>query len=138
MPLDQRLHGKTGQIQMDPAGGSTLVTIADANNWSLDMSTDRVDVTAFGDTNKRRVTGLPDFQGSLGLWWNAVATSSPVYFAAVLAGTPVTLRLIPNTLDPTVYFQGLANVDGGIDVSATGAIGSKGKWDAAGNWDMQP
>jgi len=138
MPLDQRLHGKNGQVQMDPAGGSTLVTVGDMNQWSLDMSTDRAEVTAFGDTNKRRVSGLPDFQGSLAAWWNAVATSSPAYFAAVLAGTPVTLRLVPNTADPTVYFQGLANVDGGIDVSATGAISSKGKWDAAGNWDMQP
>jgi hypothetical protein len=138
MPVDSRLHGKNGQVQMDPAGGSTLVTLGDTNKWSLNMGVDRVEVTAFGDTNKRRVTGLPDFQGDLGLWWNAVATSSPAYFAAVLAGTPVTLRLVPNTLDPTVYFQGLANIDGSVDVSATGAIGSAGKWDAADNWAMNP
>ena len=136
MPLDQRLHGKNGRIQMDPAGGSALVTLADMTNWSLDMSTDREDVTAFGDTNKRRVAGLPDYTGDLSGWWNAVATSSPLYFAAVLAGTPVTLRLIPNTLDPTTYFQGLANVDGGISVNAKGAISTKGKWDAAGNWTI--
>jgi hypothetical protein len=138
MPLDQRLHGKNGQIQMDPAGGSTLVTLGDMNAWTLDMATDRVEVTAFGDTNKRRVSGLPDFAGTLSSWWNAVATSSPKYFAAVLAGTPVTLRLVPNTADPTVYFQGLANVDGSVNVSATGAISSSGKWDAAGNWAIAP
>lgn len=136
MPLDQRLHGKNGRIQMDPAGGSALVTLGDLNSWSLDMSTDRVDVTAFGDTNKRRVAGLPDYTGDLGGWWNAVASSSPAYFAAVLAGIPITLRLIPNILDPTTYFQGLANVDGGVNVSATGAISTKGKWDAAGNWTI--
>ena len=72
------------------------------------------------------------------MWWNAVATSSPTYFAAVLAGTPVTLQLIPNTADPTVFFQGLANVDGSVNVSATGAISSSGKWDAADNWAMEP
>jgi hypothetical protein len=136
MPLDQRLHGKNGQIKMDPAGGSALVILGDLNAWSLDMSTDRTEVTAFGDTNKRRVAGLPDYAGNLGGWWNAVASSSPAYFAAVLAGIPVTLRLIPNRLDPTTYFQGLANVDGGVDVSATGAISTKGKWDAAGNWTL--
>lgn len=136
MPLDQRLHGKNGRIQMDPAGGSSLVTLADLTSWTLDMSTDRVDVTAFEDTNKRRVAGLPDFSGDLGGWWNAVATSSPYFFAAVLAGTPVTLRLIPNKLDPTTYFQGLANVDGGVSVSSTGAISTKGKWDAGGNWQI--
>jgi hypothetical protein len=84
------------------------------------------------------VSGLPDYSGSIGLVWNAVATSSPRYFAAVLAGTAVMLRLIPNNLDPTVYFQGLANVDGSVDVSATGAITSSGKWDASGNWTMAP
>lgn len=138
MPLDQRLHGKNGQVKIDVLGGSSLVTLGDVAGWTLDMATSRAVVTAFGDTNVRRVAGLPDFSGDLTSWWNAVATSSPAYFAAVLAGTPVTLKLIPNTLDPTVYFQGLANVDGGINVSATGAISSKGKWDAAGNWLMAP
>jgi hypothetical protein len=138
MPTDSRLHGKNGRIQMDPAGGVALVTLGDLASWSLDMATDRVDVTALEDTNKRRVAGLPDFSGAIGGWWNALTSSSPAYFAAVLAGTPVTLRLIPNKLDPTVYFQGLANVDGGVDVSATGAISTKGKWDAAGNWVIKP
>lgn len=138
MPLDQRLHGKNGQVRMDPAGGTAFVTLADMNTWTLDMATDRVEVTAFGDTNKRRVAGLPDFSGTLGAWWNAVATSGPAYFAAVLAGTPVMLRLVPNTNDATVYFQGLANIDGSINVSATGAVSSSGKWDAAGNWAIAP
>ena len=138
MPLDQRLHGKNGQVKIDVLGGSSLVTLGDVAQRSLDMATAREVVTAFGDTNVRRVAGLPDFSGTLKSWWNAVATSSPAYFAAVLAGTPVKLRLIPNTLDPTVYFEGLANVDGGLDVSATGAISSSGKWDAAGNWLIAP
>lgn len=138
MPVDQRLHGKNGRIQMDATGGSSVVTLGDLAGWSLDMATDRVEVTAFGDTNKRRVAGLPDFSGGLSGWWNAVASSSPAFFAAVLAGIPVTLRLIPNILDPTVYFQGLANVDGGVNVSANGAITTSGKWDAAGNWAIAP
>lgn len=138
MPLDQRLHGKNGRVQMDPAGGSSVVTMADLDGWTLDMSTAREVVTAFGDTNVRRVSGLPDFSGTISGWWNAVASSSPAFFAAVLAGLPVTLRLLPNTLDPTVYLQGLSNIDGSINVSATGAIKTGGKWDAAGNWSIAP
>lgn len=134
MALNQRIHGKAGQIKMDPAGGGALVLLADTNGWTLDMSTDRVDVTAFGDTNKRRVSGLPDFAGTVAARWNAA--TSPTYFAAVLAGIPVTLRLIPNALDPTVYFGGLANVDGSINVDSAGAVTWTGKWDAAGNWTM--
>jgi hypothetical protein len=123
---------------MDPTGGASPVTLGDLDTWTLDMATDRTEVTAFGDTNKRRVAGLPDYSGDIGGFWNAVASSSPAYFAAVLAGTPVTLRLIPNTNDATVYFQGLANIDGSVNVSATGAITTKGKWDAAGNWELEP
>src|SRR4026207_1219374 len=77
MPVDSRLHGKTGQVQMDPAGGSTLVTLGDTNSWSLDASTERVDVTAFGDTNKQKRAGLPEYGGNLGMWWNAVAQAGP-------------------------------------------------------------
>lgn len=134
MPLNQRLHGKNGQVKMDPAGGGALVTLADVNAWTLDMSTDRVDVTAFGDTNKRRVSGLPDYQGTVAGRWNAA--TSPAYFTAVLAGTPVTLRLIESTADAGVYHQGLANIDGSISVDSNGAVTWTGKWDAAGNWAM--
>jgi|SRR5215471_14179805 len=134
MALNQRIHGKGGQIKIDTAGGVSLVELADMNQWTLDMSTDRVVVTAFGDTNVRRVSGLPDYAGTLGAWWNAA--TAPTYFSAVLAGTPVTLRLIENRNDPTVYHQGLANIDGSISVSATGAVSYTGKWDAAGNWSF--
>jgi hypothetical protein len=119
-------------------GASPWSRWGDLTSWTLDMGTDRVDVTAFGTRTKRRTAGLPDFSGAIAGWWNALTSSSPAYFAAVLAGTPVTLRLIPNSLDPTVYFQGLANVDGGVDVSSTGAISTKGKWDAGGNWSIKP
>lgn len=134
MALNQRIHGKAGQIKMDPAGGGALVVLADTKAWTLDMSTDRVDVTAFGDTNKRRVAGLPDFKGTIGALWNAA--TSPTYFASVLSGIPVALRLIPNTADPTVYFNGLANVDGSLSVDSAGAVTWSGAWDAAGNWTM--
>src|SRR5262245_55413364 len=127
-----RIHGKHGEVQMDPTGGATAVAVADLNAWTLDMATDRVEVTAFGDTNKTRVAGLADFSGTIGGWWNSAST--PAYFDAVLAGTPVTLKLVPNKLEPTYLFSGLANVDGSINVSATGAVSMSGKWDAAGNW----
>jgi hypothetical protein len=110
--------------------------IADLNAWTLDMSTDRVEVTAFGDTNKRRVSGLPDFSGTVGGWWNSA--TSPRFFAVVLGGLPAFLRLVPNILEPTYFFQGLANIDGSIEVSATGAVSISGNWDAADNWSMEP
>lgn len=131
-----RIHGKTAQVQMDPAGGSSLVEVADLSEWTLNMSKDRVEVMAFGDTNKRRVAGLPDFSGTLSGWWNS--STSPTFFNAVLGDVAVTLRLVPNENEPTYYFQGLANLDGSLNVSASGAVSISGNWDAADNWDMNP
>ena len=90
----------------------------------------------FGDTNVQRVTGLPDYSGDLGGFWNSATT--PAIFAAILAGTPVGLKLIPNTLESTFFFSGQAYLDGGIDVSATGAVSFTGTWVAASNWVMDP
>src|SRR5262245_58781021 len=133
-----RIHGKHGQIKMDPTGigGATLVIVADMNEWTLDMSKDRVEVTAFGDTNKQRVAGLPDYSGTLAGWWNSA--SSPTFFDAVLGDVAVMLDLIPDSTEPTYLFEGKANLDGSVNVSATGAVSISGKWDAAGNWVMKP
>lgn len=131
-----RIHGKNGQVKMDPTGGSTTVVVADLNAWTLDLAKDRVEVTAFGDTSKRRVAGLPDYSGTLGGWWNHL--TSPALFQVILGDVAPMLELIPNSLEPTFLFTGLANVDGSINVSATGAVSISGKWDAADNWTMEP
>src|SRR5262245_10984470 len=127
-----RIHGKNGQVKMDPTGGATPVVVADINAWTLDASKDRVEVTAFGDTNKVRVAGLPDYSGTLGGWWET--TSSPLFFAAVFGNVAVKLDLIPDKTFATEMFEGLANLDGSVNCSATGAVSISGKWDAAGGW----
>lgn len=136
MAAVDRRHGKDGQIMMDAAGGGAPVLVADMNMWSLDMTRDRVDVTCFGDTNKVRRAGLPDFSGTFGGQW--AKSSSPALFDVVLAGTAATLRLVPDANDPTYYFQGLANIDGNVNVDNTGSVKTGGKWDAADNWTMAP
>jgi|SRR5262245_20283639 len=129
-----RIHGKNGQVKMDPTGGSTPVVVADLNSWTLDASKDRVDVTAFGDTNKQKVAGLPDYSGTLGGWWETA--SGPLFFNAVFGNNAVTLDLIPDKTIAGELFAGLANIDGSINCSATGAVSISGKWDAAGAWTL--
>jgi len=131
-----RIHGKNGQILMDETGGSpyTPTALGDMDAFTLDMATDRAEVTAFGDVNKQRVTGLPDFSGTLGFLWNSA--TSPRFFGVVLGGLPAFLRLVPNRLESAFNFEGLANIDGSINVNAKGEVRGTGKWDAAGNWSM--
>jgi hypothetical protein len=121
---------------MDPTGGSTVVTVADVDGFTIDMKKDREDVTAFGDTNKQKVTGLPDYSGNITGLWNSV--TSPVMFDAILGSVAVFLHLIPDTGAPTFLFKGLANLDGSLTVNAKGAVRYSCTWDAAGNWLMEP
>lgn len=131
-----RIHGKNGQVLMDETGGSpyTPTILADVDAFTLDLSKDRAEVSAFSDTNKQRVTGLPDFSGTIGFLWNSA--SSPRFFGVVLGETPAFLRLVPSRLESAFNFEGLANLDGSINVNAKGEVRGTGKWDAASNWAM--
>lgn len=133
-----RIHGKGGQVKMDPAGGdgTAAAAVADINAFTIDMTTEKVPVPACGDSNVEYVTGLPDYKGTLSGWWNSLTT--PAIFEVVLGTVAPFLILIPNRLEPTYLFQGLAWLDGSIDVSATGAVSFKGNWVAAGPWVMEP
>lgn len=132
-----RLHGKRGQLLMDPAGGTTYAAVGDINAWSLNLSKDKVNVTAFGDTNQQKVVGLPDFAGTFGGFWNSVS-SGPLIFDAVLGDIPVGLKLVMSTLEATNFFSGLAFLDGNIEVSSNGSVNIGGTFDAASNWTLSP
>lgn len=136
MPANLRRHGYKGDVLLDPSGGSTHVTVASLNGWTLDAKRDRADVTAFGDPNKVKVQGLPDYTGTIKGWWEATETRK--LFDVALGDVAVGLKLVPSTLDPTYFFSGLAYVDANIDVSADGAITVGGSWAAAGAWELDP
>lgn len=139
-----RIHGRHGKVFMDlggspgsPAGGSPFAPteVGDVRSFTLSMKTDRVEVTAFGDANKQRVAGLPDYSGNIGLWYNSAGSTLEI-IASILAGSPVGLKLMPDRRDPTIYFEGAANLDGELNVDVNGAVSFDGTWDAAGSWEM--
>lgn len=114
-----------------PGTVSAIAIVESLNSWSYSAKRDRVDVTCFGDHNKRKVLGLPDISGALAGFFNS---ASPTLFDVADATTPALLRLIPNKLEPTHYWQGLAYADASIKVDAKGAVSVDGTWDAAGDW----
>ena len=132
-----RIHGKRGQVKIDPTGGATGVAVASVDSWDLDLAKDRVDVTCFGDTNKQTVLGLPAYSGALSGCWDSATTPSEI-FDVIFGDVAVMLTLIPDSLEPTFLFEGLANLDGALKVPAKGAVTWSGKFDAAGPWAMEP
>jgi hypothetical protein len=122
-----RYHGKTGSVSI----GSPATPVLSLNKWSLNAATDKVDVTAFGDTNKVYVQGLPDLKGQVAGWFDDMEDA---LFVAADSLTPVDLELMPVAGVATVKWSGPAWLDASIEVPADGAISVSGDFVAAGAW----
>ena len=127
-----RYHGKTGSVSI----GSPAVPVLSLNKWSLNAATDKVDVTAFGDTNKQYVLGLANVEGEIkGVWDEDL---SPDLIRVALGDVPVMLELVPSTITATHKFKGLAYLSAGLECPADGAVTMSGTWVAAGPWTLEP
>lgn len=133
MAAVDRMHGAHGQVKMDPAGGASPVIVASLNKWDLDMSTDKVKVTAFGDTNQIYVQGLPDIKGTYAGWYDPV--DGHAIFDAAFGTAKPALELYPTSLD-TKKFSGRAILDSHISVDANGGVAINGSFVAAGAWTL--
>lgn len=130
-----RYHGARGAVYGSTSAAGTAVQLASLSKWSLDMATDKVDVTAFGDANKTYVQGLRDIKGSLSGFWDNADDS---LFDAAESPDGLKLYLYPTTTYTNAYFYGPAWLDASIDVSATGAITVSGSFVANGAWGRKP
>ncbi len=132
-----RIHGRHGEVALIDT--SPAVILGSLNHWTGNFSRDYVEVTAFGDTEKQWVPGLPNREGTLSGFHNldvgspASGDSEPLYEAAE-GDTPVTLRLMPSTLEPEHFWSGLAYLDVSIDVAVNGVVTLNGNWKGAGTW----
>lgn len=113
-----RIHGKKGALYAAITSAGTAEPIAFLTDWSLDQSTDKVDVTAFQDANKVYASGTPDAQGSFsGFYDDATAQ----IFTAAVDGVARKLYLYPDTTTPAKYWYGTAFFDAQIQVSNSDA-----------------
>jgi hypothetical protein len=128
------LSGRYGKVLYDPAG-TLPVEIVSISSWKMSQKTDKIDVTCFGDTNKVYVPGMKDTTGEFGGFWNS---AERVLWAAVDATTPGMLQLMPNSTEPTFFWEGLAYLDADIDTAVSEAPKITGTFSAAGPWTMEP
>ena len=119
---------------MSTTGAGAATTMVKMNSWSLNMATDRVEVTAVGDSNKTYVQGLKDITGDLAGYFDD--TSDQLYDASGSADG-VRLYLYPSEDALTKYFYGPAWVDFNIDTGVSGAVSISGSFAANGAWGQQ-
>lgn len=124
-------HGKKGVVYISTSGSGTAIAAVSLSTWSMDSATDRVEVTAFADTNKTYVQGLPDLTGELSGFWND--TTDQLYDAS-RSTDGVKLYLYPSSDAATKYWYGPAWVDFSIEVPVDGAVTITGSFAANGAW----
>jgi hypothetical protein len=116
-------------------GTGTAVNMISLSAWTLNMATDKVEVTAFGDANKTYVQGLRDITGTISGWWDS---ADDALFDASESADGMKLYLYPASTAATIYFYGPAFIDASINVSATGAVSVSGNFAASGSWGRKP
>jgi hypothetical protein len=56
--------GRKGVVYLSTTGSGTASSVLKITKWTLNQSTAKIDVTAFGDTNMTYVQGLRDVKGT--------------------------------------------------------------------------
>lgn len=127
-----RIAGRGGRVYIGLADSSAVASpVAFLRSWSINFATDKLDVTAMGDTNKQYVADLPDASGSFdGFYDDATAQT----YTAATDGQPRKFYLYPNTSGT----PGTAQYWFGTilpDFSVSGGVGSSvditSSWNAA-------
>lgn len=118
-------------MYVDLTGAGAATPVPFLSKFSQNTTVDRFDVTAFNDTNKVEVAGLPSAEGDFEGFYDTA--TSQLYTAAV-DGLARKMYLYPDTTIPTTYFFGTANLDFSIDVDNSGPVTVSGTWSASSNW----
>ena len=126
-----RYHGRKGVVYMSATGSAAAVLVIGMRSWTINMPTDKVEVTAFADSNKQYVQGLPDVTGDLAGWWDD--TSDALYDSSRSADG-VKMYLYPSSDAPTKYWYGPAWVDFSISVANDAGVEITGSFAANGAW----
>jgi hypothetical protein len=122
-----RIHGRNGRVYLALASGGTAEPVAFLTSWTIKAATDKVDVTAFGDSNKIYVAGLPDASGDFSGFYDDATVQT---YTAAADGIARAFYLYPSTLT-SQYWWGTILPDFEADGSVSGAVALKATWNAA-------
>lgn len=123
--------GRKGVVYLSTTGSGNASSVLKINQWTINRTTDKIEVTAFGDANKTYVQGLPDLQGTFSGFWDD-GESKP--FTAAASTDGVKMYLYPSSDAPSKYWYGPAWLDVSMDVGVSGAATISASFAANGSW----
>lgn len=127
-------HAKDAVVYLSTSGSGNATQLAGCTEWTLDMSVDTVDVTAFGDTNKSYVQGLPDISGTLS---GFVQDGETKWFDASSSTDGCKLYLYFTKLDTARYAYGPAWFSISLNNTNSGANEISANFVAKGAWKVK-
>jgi hypothetical protein len=125
-----RLHGRNARLYVGIASGGTPEPISFLDKWSLTFAVADAEVTAFGDTNKIYVAGLPDASGTYSGFYDDAAAQ---LYTASTDGVGRKFYLYTNTTSNLQYWFGTGLFDFQVDADVGGAEKIQGNFKATTN-----
>lgn len=128
-----RYHGKSGQVYVSTTGSGNAVAVSGLSSWSLSLAKDRVDVTAFGDSNKQKVQGLAEVSGNFSGFFD---DTDSTLFSAADSADGCKIYLYPDAANAaSKYWYGPAWLDiSEVGSAVDGAVTVSGSFEANGAW----
>lgn len=124
-----RIHGRNARVYLGITSGAEASAVPFMASWSLSASSDKEEVTAFGDANKTYVAGLPDASGDFsGFLDDATAQT----YTAAVDGVARKFYLYIDTTQITKYWYGTIFPDFAANAAVGGATELSSSWNAAG------
>jgi hypothetical protein len=124
-----RIAGKNGRVYLGLASSAASAEpVAFVRSWNINAETDRLGVTAMGDTSKTYIIGLPDAQVSYQAYYDDAGSG---VYAAATDGQPRKFYLYPSTLDTAKYWYGTVFVSASSSSDVNGAVETSGTFAAA-------
>jgi hypothetical protein len=126
--------GRKGVVYISTTGTGTATNVIKLTTWTLDSSTDKIDVTSFGDANKTYVQGLKDIKGTIAGWFDDTEAKP---FTGADSTDGIKMYLYPSADAPTKFWSGPAWLDVSVNTNVAGAIAISGNFAANGSWNRQ-
>lgn len=123
-----KIAGRNAAIYLGATTSAAASPLTYQNTWSISFTTDKIDVTSFGDSTKTYVTGIADATGEFAGFYD---DSTAQTYTAAIDGLSRRFYLYPNSNLATQYFWGTVFVDQNINATVSGAVEVSATWNAA-------
>jgi hypothetical protein len=131
---------RNGMVYIGLANNVAAQPAAYLSDWTVNMTTQKVDVTALGDTNVTYVAGLPNADGDFTGFYD---TATAQTYAAAQDGLSRNFYLYPSLVgaqgaNPGQYFFGTILADFTVAGGVSSAVTMKSSWSAASQITRYP